>query len=974
MGQIVTEHRFTTIRRMPEAWRYLRLFIVSAHMDQYTPSGSGYNPLHAQISSGADIPKIRAATLRAADMKAESLIRLLLLPMLCVAALVWLILTEPASGGPPVTSRLLVDGLSDPLAMNSTLPQFSWILHDPDRGEAQSAYQILVASSRSVIDSKRGDLWDSGKVVSSASTHVRYAGSPLAGKTRYWWNVRAWDRSGTPGPYSKAAFFETGLWEQDWKAEYIWDGTTNSNNYCYLRKRFTLPGRVTEARAYLFAHDDYRFFINSRFVGRGPAPSDPYDSALYNAWDITSMVTPGENAIAIIAHYHGEGTGCGVRGTPAFIFQAEIECEEGTHLTVTSDASWKVLAETPWNEASPCRGPEYAQATSVEDYDARQEVDGWKDADFYDALWKCAGIVEPGYQLKAQTVPVDAVDRLLKPVSIETPVPGIFLIDFGMNSTGWPVLKIEGAEAGHRIRIWYAEEKDGNRIIRNGNEISHYYDQYTCRGGGTETWEPDTKYNGFRYVEVEGYPGVLTPDRIYLKYLHTTLNKEGAFRCSSPLLNRIYEICVRTQTNACQGILVDCPQREQTQYAADAAIQGLNLFYNFSYTGLHRKFLYDLRDSATEPGVLWSNHPSEVISIIPEWMLHWPIGLWNQYLYTGDQNLLRDLFPTLQELLIVFQRYEDAETGLLADVPGRALSDHPMSEMDMSGTSLTPQNCLYFRALVIAANVADTLGYAEKAAAYKETSTRIRQGINAHLFDGKSRYRDCSGSSDFHALSSVFPLYFDIVPEDRIQAVLEYVVSRGFEPSVYGGFYLCETLYRFDRDLHMYKLLHQEDRRWAKMLSLGATTTWEAWLPVASRSHAWSAYPMKFLLSGPVGIEPITPGFSTFSIRPRIKGDLLFTEGTVPTPRGRIVSQWYKTSKGLRLHVEIPVNTKAWIQLPTLGSDNVMVLEGGHILWKDHRFIEGVQGISFLGTNRDRISFTAGSGTYAFELFLKEPP
>ncbi|MBU0753916.1 MAG: family 78 glycoside hydrolase catalytic domain, partial [Planctomycetes bacterium] len=763
-------------------------------------------------------------------MKSESQIRLMMLIALCAAVPALLILAEPGSENPPVTSRLLVDGLSEPLALNGTFPQFSWTLNDPDRGEVQSACRILVASDRAMIDHDRGDMWDSGKVVSAISTHVRYGGSPLAGKTRYWWKVRAWDRSGTPGPFSRPAFFETGLQAQDWKADFIWDGTTNGNNYCYLRKRFSLPGRATKARAYLFAHDDYRFFINGQLVGRGPAQSDPYVSALYNAWDITSMITPGENAVAVIAHYHGKGTGCGVKGTPAFIFQAEIESKGGQRLTVISDESWKVLAETPWNETSPCRGPEYARATSVEDYDARLEVKGWGDPDFHDALWKNAETVAPGYRLKAQTVPVGAVDRLIRPVSIETPVTGIYLIDFGVNSTGWPVLEIEGAKAGDRLRIWYAEEKKGNRIIRNDSEISNYYDQYTCSGDVAETWEPDTKYNGFRYVEVEGYPGVLTPDRISLKYWHTPLNKEGAFFCSSPLLNGIYEICVRTQINACQGVLVDCPQREQTQYAADATIQGLNIFYNFSDSGLPKKFLYDLRDSAKVPGLLSAKYPSEEISIIPEWILHWPIALWNQYLFQGDHDLLQEMYPTLQELLTRFRHYEDEETGLLAGVPGHAISDHPLSKMDMDGLSLTPLNCLYCRALTIAANTAETLGHAQKAAAYKEASKRVKKGINTHLFDGNDRYRDCSGSSAFHALSSVFPLYFDIVPEDRIHAVLEYVVSTGFEPSVYGGFYLCETLYRYDRDLQMFRLLHQDDERWAKMLNQGATTTWESWL------------------------------------------------------------------------------------------------------------------------------------------------
>ena len=61
--------------------------------------------------------------------------------------------------------------------------------------------------------------------------------------------------------------------------------------------------------------------------------------------------------------------------------------------------------------------------------------------------------------------------------------------------------------AGNVITVWYSEEKSGSRIVRNRDGITNYYDKYTCKGGASETWEPDVKYNGFRYIEIEGYPG-----------------------------------------------------------------------------------------------------------------------------------------------------------------------------------------------------------------------------------------------------------------------------------------------------------------------------------------------------------------------------------------------------------------------------------------------------------------------------------
>ena len=87
-------------------------------------------------------------------------------------------------------------------------PEFGWTV--PLGSKFQSAYQILVASSKSIIDSNNGDIWDSKRVASSASTNVEYAGEPLeVGKT-YYWKVRIWDEENRLVDYSDVQRFTTG--------------------------------------------------------------------------------------------------------------------------------------------------------------------------------------------------------------------------------------------------------------------------------------------------------------------------------------------------------------------------------------------------------------------------------------------------------------------------------------------------------------------------------------------------------------------------------------------------------------------------------------------------------------------------------------------------------------------------------------------------------------------------------------------
>jgi hypothetical protein len=91
--------------------------------------------------------------------------------------------------------------------IGDSTPEFSWIAGSIGR---QIAYRILVASDRTNLDKNQGDLWDSGKVASSRSTALEYAGRPLPSEAVCFWKVRTWDGSGEPGPFSTAQSFRTG--------------------------------------------------------------------------------------------------------------------------------------------------------------------------------------------------------------------------------------------------------------------------------------------------------------------------------------------------------------------------------------------------------------------------------------------------------------------------------------------------------------------------------------------------------------------------------------------------------------------------------------------------------------------------------------------------------------------------------------------------------------------------------------------
>lgn len=99
----------------------------------------------------------------------------------------------------------------DPLGVDVPQPRLGWTLQSAERGQAQMAYQVLVASSLALLTQDQGDFWDSGRVVSDDALGVRYRGRPLQSAQQVFWKVRVWDRHERRSAWSPAATWTMGL-------------------------------------------------------------------------------------------------------------------------------------------------------------------------------------------------------------------------------------------------------------------------------------------------------------------------------------------------------------------------------------------------------------------------------------------------------------------------------------------------------------------------------------------------------------------------------------------------------------------------------------------------------------------------------------------------------------------------------------------------------------------------------------------
>ncbi|WP_327348031.1 family 78 glycoside hydrolase catalytic domain [Streptomyces europaeiscabiei] len=306
---------------------------------------------------------------------------------------------------------LTVEHRTDPLGVDADRPRFGWRTRSATRGWRQGAYQILVASSPDRLTATRADVWNSGRVRSSDSVAVRYAGKSLRASTRCHWTVSVWDAEGRLAGTASPAVFETGLMSTDGVTG--WDGarwigmkgkTPNSAGAPMLRKEETLKvdnhRQVRDARLYISALGVYEAHVNGhrvtveqdgdRTIELLPPGWTNYDTRVdYMTYDVTDLVPRGSGVtLAVVlgnGWYNGrvsDGSTYYAKDGNALAVKAKllIRYADGTAQTVVTgtESGWKATDTGPYRADDIYDG---------QTYDARMELPGWTSHGFDDTAW-----------------------------------------------------------------------------------------------------------------------------------------------------------------------------------------------------------------------------------------------------------------------------------------------------------------------------------------------------------------------------------------------------------------------------------------------------------------------------------------------------------------------------------------------------------------------------------------------------------
>jgi alpha-L-rhamnosidase len=867
-----------------------------------------------------------------------------------------------ASGRPSAPVGLLVNGVSEPLAIDRDATRFTWMSADTTRGERQTAYEILVASNAKGLADGKADWWDSGKVDSDQSASVEYDGKSLPATTRFWWKVRTWDQTGKASDYSAPNYFDTGLNQDEWAAKYVWDGTVNSNNFAYFRKTFVVTNKPDLAKVYVTAHNDYLLYCNGQPLGRGPARCDPYHYGQYNAYDVTKLLTTGTNVFAAMGHWRAYWNNAGVDAQPTFLLEARLDYPDGSSSKIQTDESWKVLAHTAFIETEPTNFNRNPWTRAIQ-FDARLEPVGWKTTGFDDSGWASATVVDRSdYHLFAQMAPLEREQAELKPVSI-TQTNGAWLVNFGRCIDGWPKLAMHENHAGDKIRITYFQMTN-ERSPAGG-------DEYTCHGG-KEIWDADFgRHTSFQVIKITGYAGKLEPADVRGMWAYCDADVAGSFHCSSDLLNDVYEMCERSaRQNIQQGIISVDANREQAPWLADSWNIGNVLLYNDRDTTMIDKVVRDYAGqqyasgyfSACSPGYRGGEHlaPGHESRQIPEWSMYWPMLLWQQYLFSGDETLLREMSPHLTHFMEWIKPYQNPTNNLL-NPPGWRISDYAGGNLPDGGYNIATA-CQYYENLRIASRIFSVLGDTNQSDEYGQQAEAVKDGINTHLFNGQY-YLARTDTNGMYPLASAWALRFDIEPAADKSKILDAIEEAG-KPNVggYGGDALYSGLFNAGggafavRDLTRYRLMLEENK-----------ACWEGFRLVRGfqPNHAWTSYPAYIFLKYICGIQPTSGGFATFDVRPET-GGLTFAEGTVPTVKGLITTRWEKSgNRKFSLSIHVPANTRASIYIPKLSKGNFTITESRKQLWPVESQAN-VSGVLAVTEESSSIKCLVASGDYQF--------
>lgn len=844
-------------------------------------------------------------------------------------------------------TKLMVDRGYKTSVIDNQTPIFSWGAVHEGENRFQSKCRVKVFDENTQI-------WDS-QWIESDNQELRYNGTPFKSGQRYRWSVELVDNEDVHSQIENGEFI-TALFEP-WQASWIDGKDFNKGAAKYFRKQFTATTGIKRATMFVCGIGYHYVTVNGVPIDDAmlqPAFSEYSERCYYITIPIEkNVINAGENVIGIVIadgrrsaeapymKYVADKSKVKYLGDSQVTAQLFIEYTNGQKDWVFTDESW-LCAGGPIVYSDMCDG---------ETYDANKEIPGWNlpSFDLIKSTFKPVFmVVTPIGKLSAQLIEPIRIITEYKPISITNPKPGLYIVDIGQNIAGVIKAVFPQMPEGTTITIRYAEtlQEDGTPYFR-ALRSALATDKYIASGKGNESYQSLFTYHGFRYIQIEGWPGI--PDKESLKALaiYNDMDNGSFFNCSNQLINQIHKACLQTERSNIHGIATDCPQRdERQQWLNDATVRFEEMPYSFNVSRLFPKIITDIMDSQEENGAIGCTAPF-TFSFKPTDPVcsSFLIAGMQCLLHYGDLDVVRNAYPS-------FKRWNDClkahTTGDLVNYThwgdwagplDSCINDGGVNGYSKETPGLLMSSGYYYYNYMLLAEFAEQLGLEKEKEEHLKAAGIVQKAFLDKWFDDKTGIvaKGSEGAQAFSLWIGILPVEKRILAARKLHEAVDkagYRLQTGNLCSRYVMDVLADWGYIEDA----YKIITREE--WPSlgfMLVNEGTTIWERFELISnyytnSYNHPMYAAVDEWFYSRFAGITPVDLGWNKISIKPKIPEKTIYFNAVVDTIKGDIIVKWENKFDKPYIYLTIPFGCHAEVHFP---SEIKSITSGYHIFeWK----------------------------------------
>lgn len=630
------------------------------------------------------------------------------------------------------------------------------------------------------------------------------------------------------------------MWE---KSEWIWTRSENQNDvYGEFSDTFLFSGN--DACLYISADSNYEVCINGVFVNSGQYPDFPHYK-VYDKLDISPYCKDGENTLSVTVWYYGAANMSYFPGKAALRY----EIYSGEKLVCFS-------SESTLSRISPAYRNGYQKEITSQLgfsylYDAAKE-DNWKNGELHGFEHS----ISVPQELKMYERPVKKllIGDKCNCNLVKSDGNKHFLYDVGREEVGYFSIKLRSL-VKQKLTVCYGEHiiDGGVRRIIGTRDFSFEI----IVGGGETAYTNYFRRLGLRYLEI------FAQDDIEIEYVgvlpcYYPLEKiERSF--DDPLLNRIYDVSVRTLELCMHDHYEDCPWREQALYAMDSRNQMLCGYYAFGEYAFPRANLYLMSKDDREDGLLSICTPSGNDLTIPSFSLHYFIEVYEYTKYSGDLTLVREIMPKLRSVLNVF--LNKMENGLIRNFTQKCHWNFYEWSDDLTGRGLKAEskkgfdcalNCLLSMALTCMSDICEMLGVDSD---YSDKAKLLNSRIFEEFYNSSDRmFVNRLGEKNYSELVNSWAVLCGAAKGKVAEDICEILAadSNITKITLSMACFKYDALLMTDREKYKNYILSDIRRKYKLMLDAGATSFWETekgdrdFSNAGSLCHGWSAMPVYY--------------------------------------------------------------------------------------------------------------------------------